>query len=173
VTRLQTWILHGTVVMLAASGAVFAWMRYAMKTDDPFAVANHPLQPHMLHIHVLAAPIAVFAMGVVFAIHIAPKIENRSLARKKTGIGSLWMIAPMVLSGYLMQVVTSETAILAMKVMHWVSSSIFVLAYGVHQLLRAKNGASSEETDESAAAVDASTRFRGRSTEVAITRRSG
>jgi hypothetical protein len=140
VTRLQAWLLHLSVIALTVTGAVFAWMRYAMKTDDPFAVANHPWQPHILHLHVLAAPIAVFALGLVFAGHVWAKYESGTKARRRSGIGALWMIAPMVLSGYLMQVVTNESAILAMKVTHWVSSGIFVLAYLVHQVLRAKNG---------------------------------
>lgn len=141
-TRFQAWLLHVSVALLTVTGGVFAWMRYAMKTDDPFAVANHPWQPHMLHIHVIAAPIAVFALGLVFSRHIWPQYEMRVKARRRSGLGALWMIAPMVLSGYLMQVVTSETAIFAMKVTHWVSSGGFVLAYVVHQVLRSKVGVS-------------------------------
>ena len=125
--RFQAWLLHLSVIALTTTGAVFAWMRYAMTTDDPFAVANHPWQPTMLHLHVLAAPILVFALGLVFSSHVAPKIENRAKVRKKTGLSALWMIAPMVLSGYALQVVTNENAILTMKVTHWVSSGIFFL----------------------------------------------
>lgn len=135
-TRLQAWLLHASVAALTVTGAVFAWMKYAMKTDDPFAVANHPWQPHMLHLHVIAAPVGVFALGLIFSSHIWPKYESRVRARRRSGVGALWMIAPMVLSGYLMQVFTGETAVLAMKITHWASSAVFVVTYALHQVLR-------------------------------------
>jgi len=136
VSRFQAWLLHVSVAAITITGAVYAWMRYAMTTDDPFAVANHPWQPHMLHLHVLAAPVLVFALGLVFADHIWPKYESRMQARRRSGVGALWMMIPMVASGYLLQVLTNETALQVMKVTHWVSSAVFLLAYVVHQVLR-------------------------------------
>lgn len=153
-TRFQAWLLHGSVIALTLTGVVFAWMRYAMTTDDPFAVANHPWQPHMLHLHVLAAPVAVFALGLVYSGHILPKQQFRVMARRRTGLGALWMIVPMVLSGYLMQVVTGETALQVAKVTHWVSSGLFVLAYAAHQVLRPTGVVSLEaKTDDDAIPV--------------------
>lgn len=139
-SRFQAWLLHLSVGAITLTGGVYAWMRYAMETDDPFAVANHPWQPHALHLHVLAAPVVVFALGLVFTAHIWPKYELRVKARRWSGMGALWTIAPMVISGYLLQVLTNETALLAMKVTHWASSAVFVLAYVAHQLLRARSG---------------------------------
>ena len=135
-SRFQAWLLHLSVAAITVTGAAYAWMRYAMTTDDPFAVVNHPWQPHALHLHVLAAPVIVFALGLVFADHIWPKYESRMRARRRSGVGALWTMIPMVASGYLLQVLTNETALQAMKVTHWVSSAIFVLAYVAHQVLR-------------------------------------
>ncbi|MGK2856548.1 MAG: hypothetical protein ACSLFQ_05020 [Thermoanaerobaculia bacterium] len=138
-TPAQKLLLNATTAILTITGAVFAWMKYFMKTDDPFAVANHPWQPHMLHIHVVAAPVAVFVIGAIWAAHVKPKHEAGIKSRRKTGLAALWMIAPMVLSGYLMQVLTNERLVEAMKITHWVSSALFVVGLFVHQLLR-KNG---------------------------------
>lgn len=138
-TPAQKLLLNATTAILTITGAVFAWMKYFMKTDDPFAVANHPWQPHMLHIHVVAAPVAVFVIGAIWAVHVKPKHEAGIKSRRKTGLAALWMIAPMALSGYLMQVMTDERLVEAMKITHWVSSTLFVAGVVVHQLLR-KNG---------------------------------
>lgn len=138
-SRFQAWLLHLSVAAITITGTVFAWMRYAMETDDPFAVANHPWQPHVLHLHVLVAPVVVFALGLVFTAHIWPKYEARVKARRWSGIGALWTIAPMVISGYLLQVLTNETALFATRVTHWVSSAVFILAYVAHQTLRAQS----------------------------------
>lgn len=138
-TPLQKFFLNATIAILTVTGAVFAWMKYFMKSDDPFAVANHPWQPGMLHVHVVVAPLAVFVIGAVWAGHVKPKHDAGIKARRKTGLGALWMIAPMVLSGYLMQVLTNERLVEAMRITHWVSSSLFVAGLLVHQLLR-RNG---------------------------------
>lgn len=135
-TRLQAWLLHLSVLALTATGAAYAWMRYGMESNDPFAVANHPWQPHMLHVHVLAAPIAVFALGLVFSTHIWSKLAGGVKARRWSGLGGLWLLAPMILSGYLMQVVTGETTLLVVKIIHWVSAGLFAALYVGHQVAR-------------------------------------
>lgn len=130
-SRAQVIYLHVCVALTAATGAVFAWMKYGMTTDDPFAVVNHPLQPYFLSAHVVVAPLLVFAFGWIFSDHIWPKFQ---LDRRKrpSGLWSMAAIVPMTLSGYLMQVTTAERVRYAMTVAHWVASAVFVLAYVVH-----------------------------------------
>ncbi|MBI2212283.1 MAG: hypothetical protein HYU52_01440 [Acidobacteria bacterium] len=150
-TALQRLLLNSTAVVLTVTGALFAWMKYFMTTDDPFAVANHPWQPYMLDVHVIVAPIALFVIGVVWATHVKPKHESGTKPRRKTGLVALWAIAPMVLSAYFMQVLTNERLVEAMRVIHWVSSAIFVAGLLAHQLVRmngngaAKSGAVAED----------------------------
>jgi len=134
-SRGQILYLHVCVALTAATGVLFAWMKYGMTTDDPFAVVNHPLQPHMLSAHVVVAPLLVFAFGWIFSDHIWPKfrLDRRN---RPSGIWSMAAIAPMTLSGYLMQVITAEGPRYAMGVAHWVTSGVFVAAYVAHLLRR-------------------------------------
>jgi len=138
VSRVQVIYLHLCVALTAATGAVFAWMKYGMTSSDPFAVVNHPLQPAMLSAHVVVAPLLVFAFGWIFSDHILPKYR---LDRRKrpSGLWSMSAIVPMTLSGYLLQISTSDALRRAMAIAHWVASGLFVLAYLVHvlRLLRA------------------------------------
>lgn len=135
-------LIHLSVAAVAITGTVFAWMKYFMETDDPFAVANHPWQPGMLAAHVVIAPAMVFALGWLWAAHILPKVGSGTRARRRSGLFGAVMIAPMIFSGVLLQASTSELLRSAMEIAHWISSGFFVLAYVTHQLLRARNGKS-------------------------------
>jgi hypothetical protein len=142
VTPKQKLLLNVTSLLLTVTGVVYAWMKYFMQSDDPFAVANHPWQPYMLDAHVVVAPVALFVIGAVWAAHVKPKHDSGTKSRRKSGLVALWTIAPMVLSGYLMQVLTNESLVKSMRVLHWVSSAVFVLGLLGHQLIRANgNGA--------------------------------
>jgi hypothetical protein len=135
-SRAQVVYLHLCVVITALTGTVFAVMKYAMKSDDPFAVVNHPWQPYMLSVHVVVAPLLVFGFGWIFADHIWPGFTSGMARKRKSGIWSMGAIVPMVLSGYLLQVSTADATRQAMAVAHWISSALFVIAYGVHLVTR-------------------------------------
>ena len=130
-TRAQVVTLQIAVALTAITGVVFAWMKYAMKSDDPFAVVNHPLQPWMLSAHVVVSPLALFAFGWIFGNHILPAFANGS-RKRPSGVSAMWMLAPMVVSGYLMQVSTADSLRHAMAIAHWISSGAFVIAYAAH-----------------------------------------
>jgi hypothetical protein len=132
ITNAQRVYLQLCVAMTALTGIVFAWMKYAMKSDDPFAVVNHPLQPWMLSAHVVVAPLLVFGFGWIFQNHIWAGLAGGIARKRKSGLGSLAAIVPMVFSGYLLQVTTGEAVRHAMAVAHWVSSGLFLVGYGIH-----------------------------------------
>jgi hypothetical protein len=136
VSRAQLIYLNLSIALTALTGIVFAAMKYFLKSEDPFAAANHPLQPHALSAHVVLAPFAVFAFGWVFANHIWPKLVYGNGARRASGVWSMVMIVPMALSGYLMQISTNETILKAMTIAHWIASGLFVVVYVVHLLKR-------------------------------------
>jgi len=135
-SRAQVVYLQLCVAVTALTGIVFSVMKYAMKSSDPFAVVNHPLQPYMLSAHVLVAPLLVFAFGWVFTNHIWPGFAGGIARKRKSGLWSMAAIAPMVLSGYLLQVSTADATRQAMAVAHWISSALFVLAYVIHLLTK-------------------------------------
>lgn len=135
-TRADAWLLHASVALTTLSGVVFAWFRYFVESDDPFAAANHPLEPYALDTHILFAPLAAFAFGLIFHSHIWKKYRSGSRARRRSGVSSLALIVPMVVSGYLLQVSADETLRQAMKITHWITSALFVVTYLAHQLTR-------------------------------------
>ena len=133
-SRTQLVWLHVSAFLTAATGVVFSVMKYLMKSSDEFAVVNHPLQPHMLAAHVVAAPILLFLLGWTFSNHMLPKFRF-SEENRRTGIAAMWLIAPMTLSAYLLQIATNETLRQAMSVAHWITSGVFVIVYVGHVVL--------------------------------------
>jgi uncharacterized membrane protein len=131
----QRFWLHLSIGLTTLTGAVFAYMKYFMKSEDEFAVANHPWQPHMLAAHVIISPLVLFVLGWTFSNHMLPKLRFGDETLRKSGIASLALIGPMALSAYLLQIATNETLRNAMAISHWVTSGMFVLAYVAHLAL--------------------------------------
>ena len=133
-SRLQLFWLHLSVALTAATGIVFAVMKYFLESSDEFAVVNHPLQPHMLAAHVVISPIALFILGWTFSNHMLPKYRFSDESRK-SGIASMFLIVPMTLSAYFLQIATNETLRQSMAVVHWIASGLFVIGYVGHLIV--------------------------------------
>jgi glycerol-3-phosphate acyltransferase PlsY len=71
-------------------------------------------------------------LGWVFGNHIWPKFQFWNGKNRSTGVAAMLLIAPMTLSGYLIQISTSEAIRYAMSVAHWISSGLFVVIYAIH-----------------------------------------
>ena len=111
-------------------------MKYFVETDDPFAVANHPWQPTLLHLHIAAVPLLVFGLGWIASAHIGPKYRSRTRIARKSGLIMMAIAGVMIFSGYLLQVFTSELALEVSAWTHWISSGVFVAGYLVHQIVK-------------------------------------
>lgn len=133
-TRAQLICLHLSLALTTITGIVFAVMKYFMTSADEFSVVNHPLQPHMLAAHVVIAPLALFVLGWTFSSHMLPKYRFGNGENRKSGIATMILIAPMVLSAYLLQIATNESLRQSMAIAHWVSSGVFVVGYVAHLL---------------------------------------
>jgi hypothetical protein len=136
--RFETWLSHLSTLVVTASGVVYVWMKYFLVTDDPFALVNHPLQPLMISIHVIAAPFLTFVLGLVVNSHVRRKLLSESRSNRISGLVSLFTFPTMVISGYGLQVLTNETGLKIALVLHLATSTVFALTYVVHQVISLK-----------------------------------
>lgn len=134
-TTLEKWSLHALTLIVGATGIAYWAMQHLWVTDDPFAVVNHPWQPAMLAAHVLAAPLLILVFGVVYQSHIRPKVPNRAIPNRRSGLLALGTFGIMLLSGYALQVTTGAVLRQAMLVTHLASGVLFLGAYLVHQVI--------------------------------------
>lgn len=108
--RTEKALLLAASLLTGATGLVFAWMKHVMRGDDPYAVVNHPWQPHVLALHVLAAPLLLFAFGLIARDHIVGRWRDpRARRGRRTGMLAAGILLPMIASGYLIQVLTSRS----------------------------------------------------------------
>jgi hypothetical protein len=134
----ERWTFNLVALAVAASGFAYFWMKYLIQTDDPFAVVNHPWQGAMLHLHVLASPPFVLIFGVVLNSHILKKLRGARPPNRKTGLASLSTFVLMIVSGYLLQVATSDVWLERLVLLHVASSTVFTLTYGTHLIISYK-----------------------------------
>lgn len=135
-TRFEAWSLHASNLLVGGTGLVYAWMVYFAESADEFAVVNHPWQPDVQHAHVVVAPLAIFAVGLVFQRHVWARIRSGYRPRRPTGLLLALSFAPMVLSGYLLQVAADPAWRTAWTWVHVATSVLWVLGYAAHLVSR-------------------------------------
>lgn len=130
--RVEAWTVHVSLLLVGGTGLVYAWMLYLMESTDPFSVVNHPLQPQVQHAHVWTAPLLVFAAGLIWREHIWKHWKQGVRTGRRSGIALLVSLAPMVLSGYLIQTTVTEGWRNAWVAVHLITSGLWLLGYGLH-----------------------------------------
>jgi undecaprenyl pyrophosphate phosphatase UppP len=125
-------IQHVANLLVAGTGIVYAIMRYFLSPADEWAVVNHPWQPHVQHLHVLTAPLLVFACGLIWHRHVAGNLRRNEQRGRRSGPGMLLALVPMVLSGYLIQTTVTEWWRQVWIAMHLISSAVWILAFAGH-----------------------------------------
>jgi len=133
VTRPQLIILQIANLAVGGTGLVYAWMRYLVTPTDEWAVVNHPLQPLVQHLHVLAAPLLVFAVGLIWGGHVVAKLRN-GRPNRAAGIGLVALFLPMAASGYLLQVAVDPEWRRHWIWVHVAASLAWIVTFVVHQV---------------------------------------
>jgi hypothetical protein len=132
-TRFERWSVWLTSGLTALTGIGYFWCKYLLRTDDPFAVVNSPLEPWFLKAHVLVSPLLVFAVGVITLKHVWRHFRSRIGRGRKSGILTALVAGPMILTGYLIQVLTGEGWLTAMAIAHILASFVYVFGLLLHQ----------------------------------------
>ena len=133
-TSLERWSLHIAALLTGITGLLYGWLRYYGQRMGEFGAEAHPLQATLQHLHVLAAPLLVFALGMVVRGHVLPMWRNGRPGGRASGVLLALVLAPMVLSGYAVQVAVEPGWRLTFAWIHGVTSLLFLLAYCVHQV---------------------------------------
>jgi thiamine biosynthesis lipoprotein len=134
-SRGEAWLVGAANLLVGGTGLVYAAMRYLLEPSDPYAVVNHPWQPAVQHFHILAAPLLVFAIGLIWHRHVRGGRQSGLAPRRRSGLVLSFALVPMVISGYLIQVTVGESWRTIWVAVHCVASALWVLAYGGHWLI--------------------------------------
>ncbi len=134
-TPFQRRALHAAIVAVSASGIVYFWMKYILPNNDPFSIVNHPWQPAMLKLHILASPFLLLVFGIVFHSHVARKLRDSHHPNRRSGWIAIVTFGLMTFSGYLLQVASENGLLRVALVLHLTSGALFVAAYVVHLII--------------------------------------
>ena len=111
---------------------VYGWVRYLGTVKGDFGPEPSPWQPFWQHAHVLTAPVLLFALGVAVRGHVQGML-NRGVRRgRRTGLVLLGLAGPLVLGGYLVQVVSGVGVRNALGWTHAAAGALFAALYAVH-----------------------------------------
>ncbi|MFQ5689474.1 MAG: hypothetical protein ACE5HQ_04285 [Gemmatimonadota bacterium] len=140
-TTFERWVVWTTSILTAATGVGYYWARYLTAPAEPFSVVHHPLEPIFLEIHILAAPALVFALGLIAGRHVWQHLRSGIRRGRRSGIVVLAAVAPMILSGYLLQVLTGEGWLRAMSLTHLAFGLLYVGGIMTHRWTRSLRAA--------------------------------
>lgn len=132
-TPFERWSVWGTTLLVAGTGIGYGWAKYLTASADPYSVINHPLQPLFLKLHILVAPLFLFAIGMVAVRHIWRHFRSGTRRSRRTGITTALSLAPMVATGYLIQVLTAQGWLTAMVIAHIGLGLLYLVGIGMHQ----------------------------------------
>jgi hypothetical protein len=131
-TRGSAWGVHLAVLAVGGTGLVYGWMRYFLEPVDELALVHHPLEPRFQHLHVLFAPLLVFACAAIWNEHVWKRVRGGHRPRWRTGLVLFALFLPMVLSGGWVQVAEGETVRQLAIWTHAGSGTVFCVAYVAH-----------------------------------------
>jgi hypothetical protein len=125
----------GSSVVTGVTGVAYWWMKNMMQPVAEWAVINHPLQPWMLKAHIVAAPVLIFAVGLIAAQHIWKHFHTSAGMGRRSGLITMYVLGPMVLSGYLIQVVTHSGLLSTLGWLHVGTGTLYLLGMVAHGII--------------------------------------
>lgn len=129
---LERWALRIGFVLAGVTGLVYGWLRYLGTVQGDFGPEPSPWQPFWQHAHVLAAPFLLFALGIAVRGHVAGMLGHRVRRGRPTGLMLAGLALPLVLGGYVIQVVTTAGMRSALGWTHAAVGAVFVAIYAFH-----------------------------------------
>jgi hypothetical protein len=148
VTAFERWAVWSTSVATFVTGLIYLWLKYLIVNDDPFAVVNHPWQPAVLKAHILVAPLLVFSIGLVTLRHVWRHLRSTTKEGRRSGVITVVVLGPMILSGYLIQALTQESWLKAMAIAHIALGIVYGVGLLIHQFAAGGRKARAIRTEE-------------------------
>ena len=145
--RWEAWWNHAALAAVALTGLAYGVFKYFVPSSDPDSRIGHPLQPVMLKAHIVVAPLAVFGVGLLFRRHALARIRSGEPSGRRTGAVMFWLLAPLTLTGYLLQVFVDPAPLRAVGWSHAALGLCFLLGYAFHPKRRAATDPAGDETN--------------------------
>lgn len=134
-TTFEKWFVWASSILVTLTGVVYLWMKYLLPEPVGFSILRHPLQPLVLKLHILSAPLLLFAIGAVAVRHIWRHMTAKTPSGRISGWSAAITVIPMVATGYFLQVFTSEGWLRRLAIGHIGMGGVFAVGLLLHQLM--------------------------------------
>jgi hypothetical protein len=135
VSKLEEWSNHISNLLVGGTGVAYAICIYMMSPIDEFSNVNTSWQPLIQRLHVVASPLLVYTVGLVWSTHVWRRALTKT-ARVRSGWFMILIFFPMVFSGPLIQVVMDPGWSRISRYVHLFVSVSWMAFYGVHLIQR-------------------------------------
>jgi undecaprenyl pyrophosphate phosphatase UppP len=135
VSAFERWSIWLGSLLVTLTGLVYLGMKYLLPEPAEFSIIRHPLQPLVLKLHIVAAPLLVFAVGTVATRHVWRHMMAGTRQGRLTGWSAAISTVPMVLTGYLLQAFTSGAWLRSMAIAHIATGLLYGGGILLHQFV--------------------------------------
>jgi len=133
-TPMERGSLYLSALAMAVTGLGFGWFKYFHQRLGEFGTEPYASQGLLRHAHILIGPVLVFTLGLVIRGHVQPTLKSGTRKRRGSGLLVVAILAPMVLSGYGVQVCVDPLWRNALAWLHGLSSLAFLLGFSIHRV---------------------------------------
>ena len=134
-TAFERWSIWVSSLLVTVTGGVYIWMKYLLPEPAGFSIIRHPLQPLVLKLHIITAPLLLLAIGAVAVRHIWRHLVSKTRQGRRSGWSAAIVTIPMIFTGYFLQVVSSEGWLGGLAIAHIVTGVVYGGALLLHQVM--------------------------------------
>jgi hypothetical protein len=132
---IEEWSMRTGCFLVGGTGLLYGYLKYFRQAQGDFGPEPHVLQAPLQHLHVLAGPLFLLALGMVLRGHALGMLRQGGGRGRRSGLALALLTAPMVLGGYAIQVVTSSMARVVLAWIHGLAGCLFLGVYLSHWLV--------------------------------------
>jgi hypothetical protein len=147
VRRWEAWWNQSALIAISVTGLAYGVFKYFVPSPDPDSRAGHPLQPWFMKTHLLIAPFAIFGVGLILRRHALARLQTGEVNGRRSGATMLLIFAPLVLSGYVIQMLVSPAATRAVGWTHTALGLLLLLGFVAHPKRRTPADTGSDEQE--------------------------
>lgn len=134
-TAFERWSIWVSSVLVTVTGGMYLGMKYLLPEPAGFSIIRHPLQPLVLNLHIITAPLLLFAIGAVAVRHIWRHLVAKTPQGRRTGWSVAIVTIPMIFTGYCLQVFTSEGWLRGLAIGHIATGVVYGGGLFLHQIM--------------------------------------
>ncbi len=124
-------------LLVGGTGIAYGLIHWLGKPPDEYSL-YHPWFSSAQHLHILTAPLLVFAIGHLYHHHGISSLKAGTEEGRRSGIALLILAFPMIFSGYFLQLAGSDNWRIIWIGVHVATSLVWLAGFAAHLISHAR-----------------------------------